>query len=105
MMRRRLGGPLYLCEVFSGPLAWALGAAAAGAWGPAAFLLALRYAMEGAVAVRLGRALSAPDWALLPLRDLAAAGVFLAGLTGCAVSWRGRPLRIGRDTRILRPAA
>jgi ceramide glucosyltransferase len=105
MMRRRLGGPLYLCEVFSGPLVWALAAAAAGAWAPAAFLLAVRYAMEGAVAVRLGRRLSATDWALLAPRDLAAAGVFLAGLTGRSVSWRGRPLRIGRDTRILRPAA
>jgi ceramide glucosyltransferase len=105
MMRRRLGGPLYLCEVFSGPLPWALAAAAAGAWAPAGVLLALRYAMEGAVAARLGRPLRVSELFLLPLRDLAALGVFLAGLTGRSVSWRGRSLRIGRDTRILRPAA
>ena len=105
MMRRRLGGPLYLCEAFSGPLPWALAAAAAGAWIPAATLLALRYAMEGAVAWRLNRPLRASDALLLPLRDLGAAGVFLSGLFGRSVCWRGRPLRIGRDTRILRPAA
>ncbi len=105
MMRRRLGGPLYLCEAFSGPLPWAIAAAAAGAWAPAALLLALRYAMESAVASRLGRPLAFTDALLLPLRDLAAAGVFLTGLTGRSVSWRGRALRIGRDTRILRPAA
>ena len=72
---------------------------------PAGLLLALRYAMECAVASRLGRPLALADLPLLPLRDLAAAGVFLAGLTGRSVSWRGRALRIGRDTRILRPAA
>jgi ceramide glucosyltransferase len=105
MMRRRLGGPLYLCEAFSGSLPWALAAAAAGAWAPAGVLLALRYAMEGAVAARLGRPLRVSELFLLPLRDLAALGVFLAGLTGRSVSWRGRSLRIGRDTRILRPAA
>ena len=105
MMRRRLGGPLYLCEAFAGPLPWALAAAASGAWAPAAGLLVLRYAMESAVASRIGSPLAAADLLLLPLRDFAAAGVFLAGLTGRSVSWRGRALRIGRDTRILRPAA
>jgi ceramide glucosyltransferase len=101
MMRRRLGGPLYLCEVFSGPLPWALGAAVAGAWVPAGVLLAVRYGLEGAIAASQGRPLSALDWLLLPVRDLAAAATFLAGLVGNSVSWRGRRLRIGKDTRIL----
>ncbi len=105
MMRRRLGGALYLGEMFSGPLPWAIAAALAGATVPAAILLALRYAAEGAVASRAGRPLSPRDWALLGARDLGAAAVYVAGLTGRAVSWRGRPLVIGRDTRILRPAA
>ena len=59
---------------------------------------------EGALAAKLGRPLSATDWLLLPVRDLFAAAVFLAGLSGRTLSWRGRPLRIGKDTRILRPA-
>jgi ceramide glucosyltransferase len=103
IMRGKLVGPLYLFEMFSGPLPWALAAAAAGAWVPAGLLLALRYAVEGALAARLGRRLSVSDWLLLPVRDLFAAAVFLAGLSGRTLSWRGRPLRIGKDTRILRP--
>lgn len=104
MMRRRLGGLLYGLEIFSGPLPWAVAAAAAGAWGPAAVLLGLRYGIEGAASARCGRPLSLSDWALLPLRDLGAAGVFWAGLCGTALSWRGRPLRIGKETRILTAA-
>ena len=104
IMRTRLAGPLYLFEIFSGPLPWAAAAAAAGAWAPATFLLALRYGLEGALAASLGRRLATSDWLLLPVRDLFAAGVFLSGLIGGPLSWRGRPLRIGRETRILRPA-
>jgi ceramide glucosyltransferase len=105
MMRWRLGGPLYLMEAFSGALPWALLAAAGGAWAPALLLLALRYGVEGSVAASLGRPHSARDWVLVPIRDLAAAGVFVAGLTGRSVRWRGRALSIGRDTRIVRRAA
>lgn len=104
MMRHQLAGPLYLCEVFSGPLPWALVLGAAGAWPAAGVLLGARYAMEGFVAAKLGARLRLADWFLLPVRDLAAAGVFLAGLVGGPISWRGRALRIGRDTRIVRPA-
>jgi ceramide glucosyltransferase len=106
MMRRRLGGPLYLMEAFSGPLPWAIAAALAGAWIPAALVLVLRYALESGVAASLGRPHTISDRLLLPLRDLVAAGVFVAGLTGRSVRWRGRSLSIGPDTRILRsPAA
>ena len=104
IMRGKLVGPLYLFEMFSGPLPWAIAAAAAGAWLPASLLLGLRYGTEGALAAKLGRPLSATDWLVLPVRDLFAAAVFLAGLSGRTLSWRGRPLRIGKDTRILRPA-
>jgi ceramide glucosyltransferase len=105
MMRRRLGGPLYLMEMFSGALPWALAAAAAGAWAPAAVLLGFRYALEGRLAASLGRECSPSDLLLLPVRDLGAAGIFVAGLTGRSVRWRDRPLSIGPDTRIVRRAA
>lgn len=105
MMRRRLGGPVYLLEAFSGALPWAIAAAAAGAWIPAAALLAFRYAAESRVAASLGRPLAAPDWLLMPVRDLGAAAVFVAGLAGRRVRWRGRPLSIGQDTRIVRRTA
>jgi len=105
MMRRRLGGRLYLTEMFSGALPWAVAAASGGAWVPAALLLSLRYALEGRVAASFGRPHSAADWLLLPVRDLGAAGVFIAGLAGRSVRWRGRALSIGPDTRIVRRAA
>jgi ceramide glucosyltransferase len=104
MMRRRLGGALYLAEAFAGALPWALAASATGAWWPAAFLLAARYAFEGRVARALGSPLSVLDTLLLPVRDLGATAVFFAGLAGRSVRWRGRALAIGRDTRIRRAA-
>jgi hypothetical protein len=63
------------------------------ALGPFAALLALRYAAEGAALAAAGRRLKPLDRALLPVSDLGAAGVFLAGLTGRSVVWRGRPMR------------
>ncbi len=100
MMRRRLGGPLYLSEMFAGALPWAVAAAAGGAWLPAAALLGLRYALEGKVAEGVGSPRSAFDRVLLPVRDLGAAAVFVAGLAGRSVKWRGREMEIGRNTRI-----
>jgi ceramide glucosyltransferase len=105
LMRRRLGGALYLCEAFSGALPWAVAASAAGGWLPAALLLAARYALEGRVADAVGSPHSFLDRMLLPLRDLGATAVFVAGLTGRSVRWRGRDLSIGRDTRIVGTAA
>lgn len=105
MMRRRLGGGLYLAEAFSGALPWAVAAAIGGAWLPAAVLLALRYGVEASVALAVGSPLRAADRLLLPVRDLGAAAVFVAGLLGRSVRWRGRAMSIGRDTRIVLPAA
>jgi ceramide glucosyltransferase len=104
MMRRRLGGALYFGEAFAGALPWALAASSAGAWWPAALLLAVRYAFEGRVARALGSPLSILDTLLLPARDLGATAVFFASLAGRSVRWRGRALAIGRDTRISRAA-
>jgi len=105
MMRHRLGGALYFAEAFAGALPWAVAASAAGTWLPAALLLGVRYAFEGRVARELGSPFSALDMLLLPVRDLGATAVFFAGLAGRSVRWRGRALAIGRDTRIVRPAA
>jgi ceramide glucosyltransferase len=104
IMRRRLAGPLYAGELLTSALPWgALAMAGSSPRGAAVagLLLALRYAGEIALAARIGRPLSLTDAALLPVRDLAAAALFWAGLTGKWVAWRGRPLRIGRETLIL----
>ncbi|MFY9550129.1 MAG: glycosyltransferase, partial [Thermoanaerobaculia bacterium] len=107
MMRRRLGGPLYAGELLSVALPWfaaAMLSPSAVARAAAAALLAARWGLEAWTARRTGRPLAVGDLALLPIRDLAAAGVFWAGLTGRSVAWRGRPLRIGKKTRILKAA-
>ncbi len=93
MMRRRLGGALYFGEAFAGALPWALAASSAGAWWPAAFLLAVRYAFEGRVARALGSPLSILDTLLLPARDLGATAVFFASLAGALGPLAGKGAR------------
>jgi ceramide glucosyltransferase len=48
--------------------------------------------------------LRSPDvprlWLLIPLRDLFGAAVWVAGLFGRTVRWRGQQLRIDREGRI-----
>jgi ceramide glucosyltransferase len=108
MMRRRLGGPLYAGELLASPLVWfaaAVTAPSAGARMTAGLLLAMRWGIELVSAPRGPGALSWRDAAVIPLRDLLAAAVFWAGLLGRRVAWRGRPLLIGKETRILRKAA
>jgi ceramide glucosyltransferase len=80
---------------------WALAAAAEGLWQIALGLLALRYAMAlaGIAALRDRQAL-ALLWAV-PVRDLFGAAVWLAGIFGNTVVWRGRRLRLDREGRIL----
>jgi ceramide glucosyltransferase len=108
MMRRRLGGRLYAGELFVGPLPWfalAMASSSVGLKSAAAVLLAARWGGEFFVSRSWGRRLDWRDMALLPVRDLGAAAVFLAGLLGRVVAWRGRPMVIGRDTQITRGAA
>ena len=104
MMRRRLGGASYGFELLAGPFPWFVAAVVASrGQGPlplaAAMLLAGRYAAEIAAP---GPRIRPRDWILLPLRDLLAAGVFFAGLFGRSTEWRGRRMRIGPGTVILR---
>ena len=108
MMRRRLGGLLYAGELLVSPLPWCIASIAASgprAGATAAALLAIRYLFEIALASETGTPLTLSDVALLPVRDLASAGIFWAGLAGRRVAWRGKAMRIGRETRILREAA
>jgi ceramide glucosyltransferase len=39
-------------------------------------------------------------WPLIPLRDLFGTAVWLAGLFGTTVLWRGQRLRLNKDGRI-----
>ncbi len=108
MLRRRLGMLLYAGELLASPVPWfaaAIAAPSAGLRVLAASLLALRWSLELATVRLSGAGFPWRDAALLPLRDLGAAAVFWAGLAGRSLAWRGRPLLIGRETRILRPAA
>ncbi len=108
MMRRRLAGRLYAGELFVGALPW-FGLAMVSPSVPlrvaAGVLLAARWGGEFVVSRSWGRQLDWRDMALLPVRDLGAAAVFVAGLLGRVVAWRGRPMVIGRDTQITRGVA
>jgi len=104
-MRHRLGGSLYLAECFSAALPWAAAAATNGAWTAAGVLLGVRYLLEGHLAAELDRPHTVLDRLLLPLRDVFSAAVFVAGLAGRTVRWRGRALEVGPETRIAGRAA
>ncbi len=108
MMRRRLAGQLYLGEALVGALPWfALALASPGVplKAAAGACLGLRWGAELAVIRGWGESIDWRDAALLPVRDVFAASVFVAGLLGRTLAWRGRPLRIGPDTRILKKTA
>jgi len=80
---------------------WAVALAAAGAWRWAAAVLLLRLAaglVTGLWALQDRR--PTLDWALVPLRDLAGVALWVWGLFGSTVVWRGVHLRLGRDGRI-----
>jgi ceramide glucosyltransferase len=81
---------------------WAVAAACGGLWWTALALLVIRLAM----AVTSGWLVlgSADVWKYLyavPLRDLAGVVVWLAGLFGNTVEWRGRKLHLDRQGRIV----
>jgi len=82
---------------------WAVIAAACGRWDLAAALLAVRmmmaitagwFVMRSRDVVRL--------WWVIPARDLFGFAVWLAGLFGNSVVWRGERLRLNRQGRIMR---
>ena len=105
LMRKRLAGPLYASELFTGAFPWYVAALAAARspWTAAAAtaLLAARWGAELALARLEEHPVPARDATLLPLRDLGAFALFWAGLFGRAVKWRGRELEIGAKTRIV----
>lgn len=80
---------------------WAVALASCGWFWAGAALLALRMLTGLTVARRvLGMPLAAPDLVLIPLRDLWGVAIWIAGLTGRKVTWRGRRFRTDRDGRI-----
>ncbi len=85
---------------------WALVALAAGAWWAAAAAIGLRM-IAGiwiGAAILQDRNTLRYFW-LIPLRDLFGFAIWVAGLFGDRVLWRGRTLRLSRDGRIETGAA
>jgi ceramide glucosyltransferase len=82
---------------------WAVIAAAYGRWDLAAALLAVRIAMAFAAGwfMMRSRDVARLGW-LIPARDLFGFAVWLAGLFGNSVTWRGERLRLDRQGRIMR---
>jgi ceramide glucosyltransferase len=80
---------------------WALVAFAAGSpgWGLVLLLLRLLSGLVAGVGV-LRDPLTARMWPLIPVRDLFGVAVWLAGLGGSTVIWRGRRLHLDRLGRI-----
>ncbi len=106
ILRKRLGGPAYAAELLASPLPWLAGCLLAARGDVrleacAAVLYLFRIALEAATDAGALRTRSS-DWVLTPLRDLAVAALFWAGLFGRRTSWRGRSLLVGRDTLIVR---
>lgn len=80
---------------------WAIVAASLGRWPPVALLLGSRFLM----AIVAGWfVMGSRDvlwlWPLVPLRDLFGAAVWVVGLFGRTVIWRGLTLRLGPSGRI-----
>jgi ceramide glucosyltransferase len=106
ILRKRLGKASYAAELLASPLPWFAGAVlaargdAATLTGAAALYL-LRLGLEAAASAS-SRGFRASDLLLAPVRDLAAAALFWAGLFGQRTSWRGKSLFVGRETRIRR---
>lgn len=91
----------YMGYALTHATAWSLLAAAAGAWEVGAAVLALRIAAGVAAGAGvLGDRAVLWQWPLIPLRDICGFAVWLAGLTGDTVEWRGRRLRVSRDGKI-----
>ncbi len=81
---------------------WALLAVLAGLWWVAIPLLVLRMIAGLATGVGvLGNRIVARCFWLIPLRDLWGVAVWVCGLFGNTVEWRGQRLRLTRDGRIV----
>ena len=96
----KFGGYLGLPVTFA--TFWAMVAAVAGDWRIAGGLLAIRMlmAIEAGWFVMRSRDVLRLWWAI-PLRDLFASAVWVAGLFGSSVIWRGRRLMLDLEGRIL----
>jgi ceramide glucosyltransferase len=80
---------------------WSLVALLAGAWWAAVPALALRIAAGAWIGSEvLDDPNVARTAALIPLRDLFGFGIWVAGLSGAAVEWRGLQLRLQRGGKI-----
>jgi hypothetical protein len=108
ILRKRLGRISYATELLASPLPWFAGTLLA-AHGDAALiacagsLYLLRIALEARAAQQSG-CFRGSDLLLAPVKDLAVAALFWAGLFGRRTSWRGRTLVVGRETLIGQPA-
>ena len=95
----RFGG--YLGLPLTNATLWAAVIAAFGRPDLAAWLLALRLVMSFASGWHVLRSRDVLRlWWLVPARDLFAFAVWIAGLFGNSVVWRGRRLRLDREGRI-----
>ena len=79
---------------------WALLAFATGNWPVALAAMLARWAAALRTARVLGDAAVARRWWWIPLRDLFGTVVWVAGLIGDKVEWRGKKLRLTPDGRI-----
>ena len=93
----------YAGLVLSNASLWSLVAALAGAWWAALPLLALRMLVGLLVGVGILQCREVRRYFfLIPMRDLWGAAVWLCGLFGNTVEWRGARLRLTPDGRIAR---
>lgn len=79
---------------------WAVVAGLAGRWDLLAMVLGTRMAMASVSGWAMGSRDVAKLWLLIPVRDLFGAAVWMAGLVGRTVLWRGLRLQLNREGRI-----
>jgi ceramide glucosyltransferase len=97
----RPGG--YFGYVITNASLWAVVAIIAGAWQVGVASLAMRLAAGAVTAALVLRDKDAASyWFLVPIRDLWGFAVWIAGLAGSTVDWRGQKLQLTRDGRIER---